>query len=70
MATTKFRVPDRAENHFLRANGIDPDIVMVSLKSDSSMVLLNLRTNDDIVIHAGPKSKREFPSVWEERRIP
>lgn len=70
MRTTKFRVPDRAERKYLRANGIDPDGVMVSLKSDTALVLQNVLTNDDIVIHPGPRSKREFPSVWEERSAP
>ena len=70
MATTKFRIPTKDESQFLRENGIDPDRVMVNHKSEDTMVLLNLHTNDDIVIHAGPKSKRDFPSVWEGRRTP
>lgn len=65
MATTKFRVPTPEECAFLRANKIDPDGVMVSLKSEDSMILLNLRTNEYIAIYPGPKSKREFPNVWK-----
>ena len=65
MGAIKFRTPTKEECEFIRANGIDPDKVMVSMKNDSSIVLLNLVTNDDIVIHPGPKSKREFPGGWE-----
>lgn len=65
MATTKFRVPTQEEKEFLQANGIDPGSVMVSHKSETSIILLNLRTNDDIAIHAGPKSQHDFPSVWK-----
>ena len=70
MAITKFRVPTREEAEYLRANGINPDSVTVMLKDEDSMVLRNYLTNDDIAIHAGPKSKRDFPSVWEGRRTP
>lgn len=65
MATTKFRTPTPEEEEFLRANGLDPDRMTVMLKDEDSMVLRNYRTNDDITIHAGPKSKREFASVWK-----
>ena len=65
MGATKFRVPDSGECEFIRANGMDPDKFMVGLKTDSAIVLQNLITNDSIVIHPGPKSKREFPGVWE-----
>lgn len=65
MAITKFRVPTREEREYLKANGLDPDSITVMLKDEDSMVLRNYLTNDDITIHAGPKSKREFPNVWK-----
>lgn len=65
MAITKFRVPTKEEAEYLRTNGIDPDRVTVMWKDEDSIVLRNYLTNDDIHIHAGPKSKRDFPSVWK-----
>lgn len=67
MAIMKFRVPTKEEEQYLQANGIDPNSVTVMLKDENSMVLRNYKTNDDITIHAGPKSMRDFPSVWEGR---
>lgn len=70
MATTTYRVPSRREAEFLRRNGIDPEGVMVHHKSSSSIVLLNLKTNDDITIYPGFLSKRTFSDVWEDANTP
>lgn len=70
MATTTYRVPSKREAEFLQANGIDPESVMVHHKSSSSIVLLNLKTNDDITIYPGFLSKRTFHDVWEDSNTP
>lgn len=67
MATERFRTLTAAEEALLAANKIDPDSIIVVHNSDSALIMTNSITGDQIAIYAGPKSKREFPGVWEEK---
>lgn len=51
----KYRVPDEKEREIILRNGIDPDTVLVFLRTEDSIYLLKHKTRDTIAIHRGDK---------------
>lgn len=58
----KYNVPTREETEILRRNGIDPANVVVKLRSESSIVLLNHDTRDFIHIMEGDRKWSTYPT--------
>lgn len=52
---SKYRVPDEEERRIIRENGIDPDAVTVSFRTETSIHLLYFKTRDEIVIRKGDR---------------
>lgn len=51
----KNREPDEQEKEIIRRNGIECEHVSVTLRTDTSIHLLNHKTRDDIVIYQGDR---------------
>ena len=57
---TKIDVPDETARKIMIENGLNPDAFCMLLHDESTIVLRNYKTRDDITIHQGDKpwSKR------------
>lgn len=53
MGAAKFRVPSPDEEKILRRNGIDPDGVTVTLRSEDVIYLKRYKTGDEITVRQG-----------------
>lgn len=51
----KARVPDEQERKILRENGMDPDNYCVTFRDETTIVLRNYKTRDDVTIHKGDR---------------
>lgn len=49
----KYTVPDEKEREIISRNGIDPDTVAVSHRTQDAIYLLVHKTRDTIAIHRG-----------------
>lgn len=58
--TTKYRLPDEEEKRILERNGIDPAGMVIEHRSEGSMLLLNHKTRDEILITQGDKKWSEI----------
>lgn len=52
---SKYRMLTDEERKIAERNGVDPDCVVISIRSEDSMVLLNLKTRDTIAIFQGDR---------------
>lgn len=51
----KFDTPDEFVQKIMEENGMDPDAFCLILKDETTIVLRNYKTRDDITIHQGDK---------------
>lgn len=52
---SKYRMLTDKEREIAKRNGIDPKDMVVSLRSESAIYLLNHKTRDEIAIYQGDK---------------
>lgn len=51
----KARVPDEQEQRIIRENGMDPDRFQVTFRDETTIVLRNHKTRDEVTIHKGER---------------
>lgn len=51
----KARAPDEQEQKIMQENGLDPDRFSVTFRDESTIVLLNHKTRDNLTIHKGDR---------------
>lgn len=56
----KIDIPDEFVRKIMMENGLDPDAFCMILHDESTIVLRNYKTRDDITIHQGDK-------LWSKR---
>lgn len=56
----KIDIPDEVARKIIMENGMDPDAFCMILHDESTIVLRNYKTRDDITIHQGDK-------LWSKR---
>ena len=60
MGMAKYRMPTEEELAIIRRNGIDPDGVCVSFRSEDTICLLRYKTRDEIVIRQGDRNWKTY----------
>ena len=51
----KARVPDEQERRIMQENGMDPEKYCVTFRDETTIVLRNYKTRDDVTIHKGDR---------------
>lgn len=52
----KARVPDEQEEKIIRENGMDPERFCVIFRNETTIVLRNYETRDDVTINKGDRA--------------
>ena len=52
----KARVPDEQERKIMEENGLDPEKFCVTFRDETTIVLRNYKTRDELTIHKGDRA--------------
>lgn len=56
----KFDIPDDGARKIMRENGLNPDAFCMVFRDETTIILRNYKTRDDVTIHQGDK-------LWAKR---